>query len=227
MRLRLLAMALLLPSLALAAGKAPLVEVSPHDRAYFFTVRGSGGEQRLTLTSHAGHPLKLGEAVADSRWFHPRLKPVAPGTRWEVAIALDPATPAGRYEGTVTIATGDPAQPRVEIPVRALVEEVVSAVPAAVYFGTLRTASLGGDLGRKQVIVTRHRGKGFQVLEAKSDLPFLTLEVAPQESGKSYRIGIALVPAKVPKGKIEGTLTIRTNDPAFPRLTLPVRGTVL
>jgi hypothetical protein len=65
------------------------------------------------------------------------------------------------------------------------------------------------------------------VLEATSDLPFLTLEVAPQEPGKIYRISIAVVPGKAPKGKIAGTLTVRTSDPEFPRLQVPVRGTIL
>jgi len=207
---------------------APLVEITPHTHAYFFTTRGSGSEQRLVLVSRAGRPLKLGETVSDNRWFHARLKPVAPGKRWELAVALDRAAPVGRHQGTVTIATGDPVQPRVEIATRAVIEEVVSASPAEVYFGTIRTDSLAGELGRKQVLVTRRSGKGgFRVRGATSDLPFLTLEVAPREPGKSYMISIAVVPGKVPKGKIEGTLTVRTNDPEFPRVQVPVRGTVL
>src|SRR6476661_602032 len=190
MRSQVLALAVLLLTVladrAAPAGKTPLVEITPHTHAYFFTTRGSGGEQRLVLVSRAGRPLKLEETVSDNRWFHARLKPVAPGKRWELAVALDRAAPVGRHQGTVTIATGDPVQPRLEISVRAVIDERVSASPSEVYFGTVSAVSLSGDLGRKQVLVTRRSGtgKGFRVLEATSDLPFLTLEVAPQEPGK-------------------------------------------
>ncbi len=213
---------------AAPVGKAPLLDITPHNHAYFFTTRGSGGEQRLVLVSRAGQALKLGEPVSDNRWFQARLKPVTPGKRWELTVVLDRAAPVGRQQGKVTIATGDPAQPRVEISARAVIEEVVSASPAEVYFGTLLPHSVAGDLGHKQVLVTRRSGQGgFRVLGATSDLPFLTLEVAPKEPGKSYLISIAVVPGKAPKGKIEGTVTVRTNDPAFPRVQVPVRGTFL
>jgi hypothetical protein len=218
----------LLGGSASPAGKAPLIEITPHNHAYFFTTRGSGGEQRLVLVSRAGQALKLGEPVSDNRWFHAKLKPVAPGQRWELTVALDRAVPVGRQEGTVTITTGDPAQPRLAISARAVIDEVVSASPAEVYFGSLLPHSREGELGHKQILVTRRSGKGgFRVLGATSDLPFLTLEVTPQEPGKSYKVSIALVASKVPKGKIEGTITVRTNDPAFPQVRVPVRGTAL
>ena len=238
MRLRSLAPTLLISSLIVVSSSpaqtvvkkppAPLVEITPHNHAYFFVTRGSGGEQRLVLVSRAGQALKLGEPVSDNRWFQARLRPVTPGKRWELTVVLDRAAPVSRQEGKVTIATGDPAQPKLDISVRAVIEEVVSASPAEVYFGTLLPHSVAGELGHKQVLVTRRSGKGgFRVLGATSDLPFLTLEVAPKEPGKSYLISIVVVLGKAPKGKIEGTVTVRTNDPAFPQVRVPVRGTFL
>jgi hypothetical protein len=113
--------------LALAGRIVPVVEVTPRDRAYFFTVKGQGGEQRLTLVNHGSRPVEAGEATSDNPYFHPRVSPLAPGQRYEVVITLDPATPAGRYKGTVVIPTGLDALPQVEIPVRAAIDEAAGA----------------------------------------------------------------------------------------------------
>jgi hypothetical protein len=49
----------------------------------------------------------------------------------------------------------------------------------------------------------------------------------PRADGESYLVKVALVPKRAKKGKLTGTLTIETNDPAFPKLVLPIVGTIV
>lgn len=110
--------------LVLAGQIEPLVEVSPEGRIDFSAVKGTGGEQRLTLVNRGEWPLDIRHAVSDNPLFHAAVAPV-PGEkgRWQVVITLDAAAPAGRHEGLVVVPTGLSLAPHVEIPVRAEVKE--------------------------------------------------------------------------------------------------------
>jgi hypothetical protein len=61
--------------------------------------------------------------ACDDDHFRPSFKPLTPGRRYELTLALDPATPAGKREATVTVTTDSPVLPEVKVPVRALIEE--------------------------------------------------------------------------------------------------------
>lgn len=215
--------------LALKGRVVSLLELTPKDRIYFLSkVRGEGGQEKLILIHHGKGPVALREVTSDSPHIRAQARPLEPGRRYEIAVALDPETPAGRHEATVTLATDRPDQPAVKIPVRALVEEAVSARPGRVSFGRLGAGALDNEiLRRRQILVVRHRGSGFQVLGAEASLPWLEVRVEPKETGKSYLVSVSMVAEKAPRGEIRGRLTIRTNDPAFPRLELPIQGSIL
>ena len=214
--------------LALQGRVVPVLELLPRDRVYFLgKVQGEGAEEKLILVNHGKEPVAVREVTADNPHIRTRVRTLEPGRRHEIAVTLDPAAPAGRYEAAVTVATDRPDQPAVKVPVRALVEGLVSARPERVWFGTLEAGSLDAATRRRQVLVRRHRGTGFRVLSAETDLPWLTVEVEPQEEGKSFLVNVSIDREKVRKGEIRGTLTVRTNDPAFPRLELPIQGKIL
>ena len=207
---------------------APEIAVEPHDRIYFFVVRGEGGAKEVVLTSRLGPPLAIRGVASDNPLFQASARPLEPGRRFRVQVTLDPRAAAGRHQGTVRVATDSSRHPAVEIPVRAEIQELVSAVPDHVYFGLVRAADLGQEVvSRRTVLVERHRGKGFRLLGAASDLPFLDLAVAPQRGGESYHDSVRVAKARARRGKLAGTLVLRTNDPVFRELRLPVTGTIL
>jgi hypothetical protein len=213
--------------IALVGTVLQTVEVAPAKQAYFFGLKGSGGEKRFTLIHHGDRPLTVGRVASDNPWFKASVRPEVPGQRYLLSVFLDPATPAGRHEGTVTVATDSPAEPEVKISVRAALEDLVAARPDRVHFGLLRAEDLGGDVALRKILVARHQGKGFEVLGAESDIPFLSIEVAPEKPGEIYLVSVRVDGAKARKGEIRGALTVRTNDPAFPRVEVPVTGRIL
>lgn len=99
------------------------MEAEPRDRFYFFKAPGEGGEERLALVRYGGRPVAVTGVSCDNPRFHPSYKALAPGERYELTVALDPATPDGKHEAVVTVTTDSPDFPRFEIPVRALIEK--------------------------------------------------------------------------------------------------------
>lgn len=104
-------------TLGLDARVVKPLEVEPRDRIYFF----KGGSERRTLVRYGDHPVSVTGISCDSPHFRPSYKPLSPGERYELTVVLDPATPAGKYEATVTVTTDSPELPELRIPVRALV----------------------------------------------------------------------------------------------------------
>jgi Protein of unknown function (DUF1573) len=104
-------------TLGLDARVVKPLEVEPRDRIYFF----SGGEERRALVRYGDRPVSVTGISCDSPHFHPSYKPLSPGERYELTVVLDPATPAGKYEGIITVTTDSPDFPELRIPVRALV----------------------------------------------------------------------------------------------------------
>ena len=103
--------------LALDARVVKPLEVEPQDRIYFF----QPGEQRRNLVRYGERPVRITGIASDSPHLRPSYKVLAPGRRYELAVALDPSTPAGKYEATVTVSTDNPGFPELRVPVRALV----------------------------------------------------------------------------------------------------------
>lgn len=97
------------------------LEVEPRDRFYFFQTRGQGSEKRLSLVSYSDEPVNVIGVACDSPHFRPRVQAGEPGERYELAVALDPATPPGKYEATITVSTDLASFPKLEIPVRAII----------------------------------------------------------------------------------------------------------
>jgi hypothetical protein len=64
-------------------------------------------------------------------------------------------------------------------------------------------------------------------VDVTSNLASLTLRAERGPQGDRYQTTIQIAPERVQAGAIHGTITIRTNDPQFPELTIPVTGQIL
>jgi len=75
-------------------------------------------------------------------------------------------------------------------------------------------------------MVYQEGGSDFRAT-LRTDLPGLQLKWERGPKGDRYQATIALDPDKVHAGSYKGLLLIDTNDPAFPKLTVPISGQIL
>ena len=61
-------------------------------------------------------------------------------------------------------------------------------------------------------------------IEASVNLDFVKLESERGPDGDRYQLTLALIPEKVAPGKIEGVVTIKTNDEEFREVEVPGSG---
>jgi hypothetical protein len=75
------------------------------------------------------------------------------------------------------------------------------------------------------LMVYQEGGSDFRAT-LRTDLPGLKLKWERGPKGDRYQTTIALDPDKVHVGCYKGLLLIDTNDPAFPKLTVPISGQI-
>lgn len=211
-------------------GEVPAVEVRPQNRVYFFDlVRGQGATEEVTVVNHQDRPLSVLEVAAEEPGpFRAELGTVEEGRLYRLEVSVEASAPTGKHERTFLLRTDSPAMPEIPIFVRAEVREVVHAEPDNVHIGRIRFDDLDQEaVSKRSVRISKHRGKGFEILETTTDVPFLNLEVVAEKPGESYVVHARIDPERAVRGEIDGYLLVRTNDPLFQEFRLPVRGEIL
>ena len=94
--------------------------------------------------------------------------------------------------------------------------------PAIAGFGRITSADRAGALARTLLLKFAH-GE-VRVLDIECDLPFVEIRRDPPEKADAdFRIEVELRTDRLPPpGRVEGVLKIRTSDPTFPSIFVPV-----
>jgi hypothetical protein len=109
--------------------------------------------------------------------------------------------------------------------------ERVYTFPDVVDLSALRLGDMhmNPDLLRvvsQTLMVYQWGGSDFKV-NFRTDLPVLDLKAERGPKGDRYQTTITLIRDKVQIGPIKGSIFIQTNDPQFPRITVPVSGLII
>ncbi len=204
------------------------VEIAPRDRVYFFTVKGEGPEREIRVINHQDRPLEILDVASSNPLFKVELREVERRSQFKLDVRLDSAAPVGRHESTITVTTDSPDYPSLDIKALAMVEDIVSTSLSRVAFPKVQFDALDNEvIARKVILVKKHRGQGFEVLRASTDVPFLSVNITPDKTGEGFLVYVKIEQRRATRGTFEGTLVIETNDPDFPEFRLPITGTIL
>lgn len=179
------------------------------------------GTAPLTITQV--HP-SCGCTVADYD------KVIAPGATGEVRTKVDTTAMAGPIAKAVTVYTDDPANPRIVLTIKALVQPFLGLSPGYARF----TSAVHGDRDQKSPqILWADDFKDLQVLKVES--PKAWIETSYREAtdterqkgieGKQWRIDVTLA-KNAPIGPIADQIVVTTNDPKQKIIEIPVSGFV-
>jgi uncharacterized protein DUF1573 len=204
-------------------------ELTPDNRVYFFGQQGERQQDTVLLTNHREKPLKILGVSSDNPLISAKRFTYEDGRRYRFDVALGPGAPAGRQRARITVRTDSPDLETFVIHVLAVLDRPVEATPRIVNFGMIQLSQVEKSqmLREKTVLVKKYKGKDFKIIRATVDNPMYEVRLEPRADGQSYLVKLALVSKRAKKGKLTGTLTIETNDPAFPKFVLPIVGTLV
>jgi hypothetical protein len=201
----------------------PLLEVRPLSHVFLSAFVGEAAERELTIENHRKEPVDLavegGGGLVDAR-----LQTVTPGRSFKLKVRPAADVKPGRYEDTLTVASRGDGAVKASIPVHLLVKPDLYANPEEVDFGRI-PAGRAAD-GLSETFLVKRRAGPFHVTSVSCPVPGVEALLSPEGASETFRVDVRLKRAALTPGTLETKITIATDDPRFPEITVPVRAEV-
>lgn len=136
---------------------------------------------------------------------------------YKITALVSPGIPTGRANMTIRVDTDDDV-------FKTLYHNVVAQhgivpVPLTIYFG-----EISQEPARAHTVISRP-GRPYKILGVESDVDFIKPSVEPYREQTAYKI-VAEFDGTAPLGRFLAMISVRTDDPKQPVVTVPVEGTV-
>ena len=195
----------------------------------FATVaRGAVQEASLEITNRRPMPLKILDVVNASQRFKARVETLEEGKRFRLLITVKGEGPAGKRQDILELKTNLEDTPAFRIPVNTYLREKVRTFPESVFMGRYPLSEIRGNLAlakqRAQILMVYRDGTTDFQITVSSDVPYLKISSERGPKGDRYENTIWIDPDLAQPEEIKGSIIIKTNDPDFPKLTVPVTG---
>ena len=208
----------------------PVIEVLPVPAFFVVTTRDRTNSGTLEIVNKDVEPLKIMEVQQPSSRYDLKLATVEDGRRYRLTLVMRPDAKPGREIENITLLTSSKKQPRIVIQANTFVRERVYTFPENIDLGVIKISELKSNPGltnllNQTLMVYQEGGKGFEVT-ARTDLDVVKLESERSKLGDREEIQLQVAVNRLAPGPIKGSIRIKTNDPDFPALNVPVQGTV-
>ena len=196
-------------------------------KAFFITAsKGESAEQSIEVVNYDTEPLHKIEVTGESPRFRTSLQALEPGRRYKLTVHTLETASVGKYQDVIKLRTSNTQYPSIEIPVNTQVRDRVYTFPDSLTFGLIDKESVRAKPEElpfltQSLMVYRRNGTDFEVTP-ETNIPFLRLTKRRGEKKDRYEIVAEVVPDKLKPGRFDGVIRIKTNDPEFPVIEVPV-----
>ena len=131
--------------------------------------------------------------------------------------------PVGPVNAVLEIETNHPKAKTVPVKVFGVVRALLHVTPSQVQFGSVEAKK---QPGRNVIVVNNRTGNSpVTVTSASVNDPAFNTEVVTIEKGRRYQVTVTVKP-DASEGPRDAVLTLKTTDPEFPTLEVPVRANI-
>ncbi len=211
--------------LTLKGKEIPYIEVQPQERVYLQAYYGEKAEQVLTLSSNEKdfdfRVTGLTSNIDDKITY--RYEPGDTKGTWKVHVFKNPKLPSGNIFGTLFVHTNSERVPTKSIQVQVMTKGTITVQPAFVNFGRVKFAEAGTTARpvERNVMLLKTRGE-FRVESIEIDNDNFRADLRTVKPGQHYEVAVQFTPPTrtQPNQREIGTMTIRTDDPTEPVITV-------
>lgn len=195
------------------ADARPMLRILPAGRDLGRVAAPGPVETTFTLRNVGSAELRVRAVTEDCGCIHTSYPPaLAPGAEGALKLRFEPPPLwSGPVERRVRVESNDPASPRSEISLKAVIEPLLKVGP-----GGPLTLDFEPDAvyRRELTLSTREPGK-LRVVGASADLPFVRPLLLPEDAGGARRLAVTVGPVRRP-GDFSGAILLRTTDERLP-----------
>ena len=172
--------------------------------------------QKLTITNNVEASAELTNVRSTNPAFKAETSVIEPGKKFELLVTMVPPLKPGNNAGTIEISTGVKDMPTLSVPVSAVVAPEVEVMPSSL--------SLPADIStalNRQLFVRNNSKTPVQLSGLEASNPDLKVALNETQPGMTYQL-VVDVPAGYKPPPTGDKITIKTNNPTVPLLTVPV-----
>ena len=193
------------------------VAVEPPNLSIGHVTEDASATKVVMLTNNTQGPLEITLESDKSGPFVAQLIEQKPGMVYQLRVTATPPFQPKLNKGEFVLQTNIKEQPSIKVPVSAYVPPRLNLRPEVVYL----PATVDRELTRR-IKFTNNGDKPVKILTADVDDSQLGIELTASDEGKKYDIRLT-IPAGYQPPDDHKTITLTTDDPQKPRLTIPIR----
>src|SRR5262245_10196023 len=216
--------------LTLRGTVTPVIALDPFPAVFFSVYQDEGGEATVKIVNRDDRPLEITQLEPIGSHFIAQVRTLVPGQQYALVVNVPAGTEFGRFQEGVVVHTNQPLRPEVRVAVNVFVKPDLYASPEVVDFGEVNLEQLRQVPALSdaftQVVGIRRRQGAFIITSVGSNIPGLDVSVSPSRPAETFRMDIKLIPDQVKQGVVSGVIRLRTSDPMFPEIAVPVRGEI-
>lgn len=153
-------------------------------------------------------------------------KNLAPGATATLEVELNLKGRSGNQYKTFSIYSNDPDEKIYQLRMTGKAVPEIEVVPASVSLGVIPVGSADFSKLSRNIVLKTTKDTPFKILSVTPLRKMVTTKVTTIEEGKQYQIRIDVVEQDFQGGMLRDTLSIRTDNPKSPILSVPVYATV-
>ena len=178
----------------------------------------------IDIINREALPAKIIRIDKGGDYFNIALQTIVEERYYRLSIDTNHDLAPGDYKQTVTVFVSKGTPRSFPINLEVSVNPLVYVNPSKI---VLRHISIkdGEPLSNlTEITIQRARLPGFEISKATSTLPFIKLDIIPQEPGRLYRIKLSIDRSAIPAGDFSGNIHLDTNDLASKSIDVPIEG---
>jgi hypothetical protein len=210
----------------------PYVQVLPRALVRFNAVQHEPMEQKITVVADEEEKdFKVTAVKTSVPFLLASVRPVPADQllagkspqQYEITLTMKENPPVGPVNTVLEIETNHPKAKMVPVKVFGVVRALLHVTPSQIQFGSVEAKKQPG----RNVIVVNNRSAGvaIKVTSAVVNDPAFKAEVVPIEKGRRYQVTVTVNP-DASAGPRDAVLTLKTSDPEFPTVEVPVRANI-
>jgi len=210
----------------------PYVEVLPRALIRFNAVQHEPMVEKITVVAAENDPnFKVTGVSSSVPYLATAVRPLPKdelvagksAQQYEIELSLEDDAPVGPVNAVLEVETNHPKAKVVPIKVFGVVRALLHVTPSQVQFGSV---SAKNEPGRNLILVNnRSGGAKVSVQSATINDAAFAAEVVTIEAGKRYQVTVT-VNSNASPGPRDAVLTLKTSDPDFPTVEVPVRANI-
>jgi hypothetical protein len=209
----------------MSADVIPPIDIRPYPAVFLSGYPSDRVTRTLEIVNNDTEPLNIrsisSETKVEPAPYSATVSTLEPGRRHQLDIELSSSARVGRSEHVLVVLTDSAKFPVIRIPVKVLAKEDVYVNPESVDFGQTNGAHT------QETFLLKARLAAIQILSVSCDLPFVKVTHTSSGAATTHQFQAEIDSADLQEGPFSGTILIKTDDPSFPELNVPVQGEVL